>query len=61
MQLDTQEIDYIINLLEDKKYNIKVAIRKVLDNPHQYIDDVTELKERIVFIDWIIAKLQSMR
>lgn len=56
---DIDEIQYLVNVLEVDIYRRNETIKKVINSPFQYIDDVSELKEKNVFVRGIIAKLQS--
>lgn len=61
MELNRDEIKYIIDLIETSIYKRNESIKKILDHPFTYIDDLEELKRRNAFARGIIAKLQNIK
>lgn len=61
MELNRDEVEYIIDLLETDIFKRSDAIKKVMERPFEYIDDVLELKEKNAFVYKIIAKLQNTK
>ena len=59
MNFNESEIEYTIHILKIEKYRIKVEInKKATENFFSHIDDIQELRERLVFVDGIINKLK---
>ena len=59
MEVSERELSYIQSVLEVQNYKTRETINKVRQDPAAYIDDVSELEERICLVDGILAKLQS--